>query len=111
MSFYQSNAYNFGQVGSAYIGPGNTSIFQPPTGMVVVSIVSLSDDTGFTKLTPSNSDDSAYFGSTVHDTLNGTNPSTLPTNEAFPAGMALFGRWTHVQLNGTNAAVILYFGY
>ena len=113
MSIYQGQAYNFGQLGSAYLG--DDSIFYPPTGMVVVSILSLADTVGFTKLKPVQSDNSAYFGTAYTDIspvpLNGTAADPLPTDETFPAGIALFGRWSEVQINGTNAAVILYFGY
>jgi hypothetical protein len=110
MSIDQSTAYSFGQPGSAYLtGAG---IFEPPTGMVVVSIVSLDSVTAFTQLVPVNGPGSAYFGTTTpHATLNGTNPSALPTTETFPAGVTLFGRWSKVQINGTGAAVMLYFGY
>ena len=111
MSIDQSTAYSFGQLGSAYLA-GASSIFEPPTGMVVVSILSLDNDTGFTKLEQVNGSDSAYIGTlALHATLNGTNPTVLPDTETFPAGIAIFGRWNKVQLTGTGAAVMLYFGY
>ena len=109
MSFYQANAYNFGQVGSAYLG-NNTSVFEPPAGKVVVSIVSLADTTAFTQLVSANNENCKYF-STAATNTNATNADALDTSETFPAGIAIFGRWNKVQLNGTGAAVILYFGY
>ena len=110
MSIDQSTAYSFGQLGSAYLT--GSSIFEPPTGMAIVSILSLNDNTGFTKLDQVNGSNSAFVGTlSLHDSLNGTNASVLPDTETFPAGIALFGRWNKVQLTGTGAAVILYFGY
>ena len=108
MSIYQASAYSFGQMGSAYLN--DTSEFEPPTGKVIVSILSLDDDTAFTKLESADNDDSKYFSTTGANT-NATNADALATNETFPAGIAIFGRWNKVQLNGTGAAVILYFGY
>jgi len=108
MSIYQASAYSFGQLGSAYLD--DVSIFEPPAGKVVVSIVSLDDNTAFTKLESADNDDSKYFSTTGANT-NATNADTLETTETFPAGIAIFGRWNKVQINGTGAAVLLYFGY
>ena len=105
----QDVAYGFGQLGSAYLA--DTGIFEPPTGLVVVSILVLDDATAFTKLEQVNGANSAYFGTVAAVTNNGTNADALATAETFPAGTTLFGRWDKVQLNGTNAAVVMYFGY
>tara|TARA_R100000808_G_C2090655_1_gene111194 strand:- start:362 stop:688 length:327 start_codon:yes stop_codon:yes gene_type:complete len=108
MSIYQASAYSFGQMGSAYLN--DTSIFEPPAGKVIVSILSLDDNTAFTKLESVDNDESKYFSTTGVNT-NATNADALDTTETFPAGIAIFGRWNKVQLNGTNRGVILYFGY
>ena len=108
MSIYQASAYSFGQLGSAYLN--DTSIFEPPAGKVVVSILSLDDNTAFTKLESADNDDSKYISTTGANT-NATNADPLATNETFPAGIAIFGRWNKVQLNGTGRGAILYFGY
>ena len=106
----QEAAYGFGALGSAYLA--DTDIFEPPTGQVIVSIISSDDDTAFTKLEPVNDPDNvAYFGTTNVVTENGTNADALPTDETFPSGTTIYGRWNKVQLNGTGAAVVLYFGY
>ena len=109
MSFYQANAYNFGQVGSAYLG-NNNSVFEPPAGKVVVSIVSLADTTAFTKRVSDNNENCQYLSTAATNTKD-NNADARATTETFPAGIAIFGRWNKVQLNGTGAAVILYFGY
>ena len=94
MSIYQASAYSFGQMGSAYLG-NNTSVFEPPAGKVIVSILSLADTVAFTQLVSADNDDSKYFSTTGTNT-NATNSEALSTSETFPAGIALFGRWNKV---------------
>tara|TARA_R110000765_G_scaffold412525_1_gene512182 strand:- start:387 stop:746 length:360 start_codon:yes stop_codon:yes gene_type:complete len=116
-------AKNFGQIdigqnGSAYLADADTD-FTPPTGKVVVAILSLDDVTEFNTLTPDTSgyiDGTtgvagtgaiAYMGSTVV-AANGTNADAIPASETFPAGVTIYGRWTKVQIDA--GAVIMYFG-
>ncbi len=96
---------DIGQLGSAYLA--DTAAFTPPTGKVVVAILSLAAATKFTALTPSNGDH-AYAGTVTQVTANGTNPDELPDTQTIPAGVTIYGRWTGLTLNG--GAVIMYFG-
>ena len=104
----QNTSYTFGQLGSAYLGTASVN-FDPPTGQVIVSILSLDNATEFHTLTPDNdTSNTAFAGSTV-TTENGTNADTWPVTETLDAGISIFGRWSRVQLDA--GAVILYFGY
>ena len=104
----QGTAYGFGQIGSAYLADADVD-YTPPSGKVVVSILSLDDATEFNTLTPVNTDDAAYFGTITPVAGNGTNSDAVPASETFPAGTTIFGRWSTVQIDA--GAVILYFGY
>ena len=110
-------AYGFGQMGSAYLG--DTDIFTPPTGKVVVAITILQSGTSFQALT---GDTSGYVDGTTGANLagstafiqttavgaNGTNADNLANTINFPLGLTIYGRWTSVDLNTGRA--ILYFG-
>ena len=95
---------DIGQLGSAYLA--DTAAFTPPTGKVVVAVLSLDDATKFTTLTPSNGDH-AYAGTITPVTANGTNADAIPNTETFPKGVTIYGRWTAVTL--AAGAVIMYF--
>ena len=104
----QGTAYGFGQIGSAYLADADVD-YTPPSGKVVISILSLDDATEFNTLTPVNTDDAAYFGTITPVAGNGTNSDAVPATETFPAGTTLFGRWSKVQIDA--GAVVLYLGY
>ena len=110
----QDTAYGFGQLGSAYISTADQT-FTPPTGMVVVSIISLDDATEFNVLTPDNTADTAFVGHTtvasggIQGTMADGTMVAIPASQTFPAGTTIFGRWTSVQIDA--GAVIVYFGY
>jgi len=111
-------AYGFGQMGSAYLG--DTTIFTPPVGKVIVAITSLHDDTAFSALVPDTAGyldgttganiigQTAFIGHTVVD-ANGTNADVLGS-QAIPKGITIVGRWTTLTLTGSDSAVFLYFG-
>ena len=109
---------DIGQNGSAYLVTADTD-FTPPTGKVVIAILSLDNATEFNTLT---GDTAGYIDGTtgaagtgaiayVQTTAvgaNGTNADDLPASETFPAGVTIYGRWTKVQIDA--GAVIMYFG-
>tara|TARA_B100001059_G_scaffold74294_1_gene71884 strand:+ start:421 stop:753 length:333 start_codon:yes stop_codon:yes gene_type:complete len=97
---------DIGQLGSAYLADADVD-FTPPTGKVVVAILSLDNATKFNTLTPDNGDH-AYAGTITPVTANGTNSDAIPATETFPAGVTIYGRWTTVQIDA--GAVIMYFG-
>ena len=110
----KSVAYGFGQIGSAYISTADQT-YTPPSGLVVVSILSLDDTTEFNTLTPVNTDDTAYVGTTtvtsggIQGTMGDGTMVAIPASQTFPAGTTIFGRWSAVQID--DGAVIVYFGY
>ena len=114
---------NFGQIdigqnGSAYLATADTD-FTPPTGKVVVAILSLDSATEFNTLT---SDTNGYVDGTTGANLagaiayiqttavgaNGTNADDFPASETLPVGVTIYGRWTKVNIDA--GAVIMYFG-
>ena len=110
-------SYGFGQMGSLF--NDGTAACTPPTGKVVIAILSLDNATEFNTLT---GDTAGYIDGTtgaagtgaiayVQTTAvgaNGTNADDLPASETFPAGTTIYGRWTTVQIDA--GAVIMYFG-
>ena len=113
----KSVAYGFGQMGSAYLG--DTDVFTPPTGKVVVAITILQSGTSFQSLvgdtsgyvdgtTGANLAGSTAFIQTTAVGANGTNADNLANTINFPLGLTIYGRWTSVDLNTGRA--ILYFG-
>jgi hypothetical protein len=80
-----SNEMAFGQHGGAYITGAHT----PPTGKVVVAVMSLHDNTEFTD------------ADTGFPQIDGV---------AIPKGITIYGRWTTVTVGGTSGAAIVYYG-
>ena len=66
----QNTSYTFGQLGSAYLGTASVN-FDPPTGQVIVSILSLDNATEFHTLTPDNDADNTATAFTLSVTPSG----------------------------------------
>ena len=111
----QDVAYNFGQMGSAFLKTAATA-YTAPAGKVIVAIQSVHKTTGpkFTKLTADN-DANAYFirsntsngGLNVSAATDGTNGANVAATFEFAPGTTLFGRWTDVTL-ANNSAIVMY---
>jgi len=99
-------SYGFGQLGSGYVN--TTNLITAPAGMVIVSIVSLSNATDFTSLTPEVVADAAYMGSATQVALNGTNSVAIPAGDTFAKGLPIYGRFTSFKL--ANGRAMFYFG-
>ena len=108
-------AYQFGQLGSAYIAGNATDAIKPPTGKVFVAITMLDntvfeDSGGLVADTPLSGVDQ-YIGTEqpAHDlaassettdegsgglVIGGTTEGDAVT---FPKGVTIYGRWTSIQ--------------
>tara|TARA_R110001592_G_scaffold288907_1_gene558022 strand:+ start:128 stop:499 length:372 start_codon:yes stop_codon:yes gene_type:complete len=117
-----ATAYNFGQLGSAYMAVSHGSDLTPPDGMVIVAITMVGDDIKFDKLTADTSNSVVYGGTESNNVYFGiANANTGGNGEAvvadgtpvFPAGLTIYGRWTVVSLQTADAdgGIICYFGY
>jgi hypothetical protein len=96
---------DIGQLGSAYRVTEDAT-FRPPSGKVIVAILSLADTTHFNTLTPDNGDH-AYVGTITPVSANGTGAEALG-NQVIPKGITIYGRWTEMDIDA--GAVIVYFG-
>ena len=103
-------AYGFGQLGSGYMD--DTTQLVPPAGMVIINLMSLSNDTIFSELTPEVQHDGTSFVGTVTQVAgNGTGSQVLGQSSAskkIKLGFPLYGRWTSVTLSAGRA--VAYFG-
>jgi len=124
----QNVAYGLGQLGSVFISTGNRR-FEPPSGMVITSILSISDDGAlFTEMIPDNQANAKHVGSTVvtnetgdggtfyaaGQALGGTVSGNLDniSDVKIPQGATLHGRWSSVMLKASDGgSAVLYFGY
>ena len=117
-----ATAYNFGQLGSAYMAVGHGNDLTPPDGMVICAITMVGDDIKFDKLTADTSNSVVYGGTESNNAYFGiTNANTNGNGEAvvsdgtplFPAGLTIYGRWTVVSLQAADAdgGIIAYFGF
>ena len=118
----QGVAYNFGQLGSAFMGTDHAQTLTPPDGMVITAITMVGVDILFDELKVDTSKNSvvysgtesanAYFG--VTNTNTGGNGEAVLVGTKFPAGLTIYGRWTEVSLQtpgDTDGGIIAYFGY
>jgi len=111
----QDVAYNFGQMGSAFLKTAATA-YTAPTGKVIVAIQAVHKTLGpqFTKLTADN-DANAYFirsntsngGLDTSTATDGANGANIAATFQFAPGTTLFGRWTDVTL-ANNCAIVMY---
>jgi len=117
-----ATAYNFGQLGSAYMAVDNSEDLTPPDGMVICAITMVGDDIKFDKLTAATDNSVEYSGTETNNTYFGiANANTGGNGEAvvsdgtpkFPAGLTIYGRWTVVSLHTADAdgGIIAYFGF
>ena len=116
-----ATAYNFGQLGSAFMAADAGETLTPPDGMVVTAITIVGATISFDTLTVDTSKNSlvysgtetnnAYFGITNANTSG--NGEAVVTGVVFPEGLTIYGRWTAVSLNAADAdgGIICYFGF
>ena len=107
----QEVAYGFGQMGSVYATTGNV---KPPKGMVIVSIISLSDLTNFSTLTDERAGvvQGVDFDAASHNansaTTNEGEGGVVFGNQLLTSGLSIYGRWTAVT--AAAGSYIAYFG-
>jgi hypothetical protein len=117
-----ATAYNFGQLGSAYMAVDNGEDLTPPDGMVICAITMVGDQIKFDKLTAATDNSVVYGGTESNNAYFGiANANTGGNGEAvasdgtpeFPAGLTIYGRWTAVSLHTADAdgGIIAYFGF
>ena len=99
-------AYGFGQLGSGFMG--GTTRLTPPSGMVIIVIISIDAATAFEELIPEVTADAAYAGTATQVALNGGGSDDITSSNVFKVGMPLYGRWTSAKL--TDGAAVVYFG-
>ena len=119
----QGVAYNFGQLGSAFMGTDHNTALTPPDGMVITAITMVGVDIVFDELKVDTSKNSlVYSGTETNNTYFGmVNANTGGNGEAvvndgtpvFPAGLTIYGRWTEISLQAQDldGGIIAYFGY
>jgi len=96
---------SMGQVGSVFLDTAATT-FTPTNGNVIVAITMITDNVGFSALTPE--DTTKYIGISQAGYEGGGD--TLATGDQFPQGMTIFGRWTSVSVQTDGDQILCYVG-